>query len=101
MTSRELEILSFVALGETDKLIATRLEVSDSTVKNHLRSAYRKLDVNDRTSAVLLALRFGWLKIPEEGQMNISLTDVPGTSKDTAKTNKESPDLNHETLMRS
>ena len=101
LTARELEVLSFVALGETDKSVATRLGVSDSTVKNHLRSAYRKLEVNDRTSAVLLALRFGWLKIPAEGQLNISLPDVPGTCKDNSKTNIESPVLNHETPMRS
>jgi DNA-binding CsgD family transcriptional regulator len=101
LTARELEILSFVALGGTDKLIAGRLGVSDSTVKNHLRSAYRKLEVNDRTSAVLLALRFGWLKIPAEGQMNVSLIDGPGTYADNTRTNVGSPVLNHETPIRS
>jgi DNA-binding CsgD family transcriptional regulator len=98
LTARELEILSFVALGGTDKLIANRLGVSDSTIKNHLRSAYRKLEVNDRTSAVLLALRFGWLKIPTEGQMNISSSSIMKTDK-LNNGIAISPVLNHATPM--
>jgi DNA-binding CsgD family transcriptional regulator len=100
LTARELEILSFVAIGGTDKLVAARLGLSESTVKNHLRSVYTKLEVNDRTSAVLLALRFGWLKIPAEGQMNISSYNITKTNKN--KLNHDgpiSPVLNHETPM--
>jgi DNA-binding CsgD family transcriptional regulator len=98
LTARELEILSCVALGETDKSIAARLGVSNSTIKNHLRSVYKKLEVNDRTSAVLLTLRFGWLKIPAEGQMNISSSSIMKTNK----LNNDipvSPVLNHGKLI--
>ena len=65
LTARELEILSHVAQGQTDKAIATMLGVSSYTIKNHLRNIYQKLEVDDRTSAVLLAMRYGWFKIDE------------------------------------
>lgn len=65
LTARELEILSHVAHGLTDKAIALMLGVSSYTVKNHLRKIFQKLEVDDRTSAVLLAMRYGWFKIDE------------------------------------
>jgi DNA-binding NarL/FixJ family response regulator len=59
LTQRESEILSFVVTGLSNRGIANKLVIGDETVKSHLRSIYRKLGVNDRTSAVATALREG------------------------------------------
>jgi DNA-binding NarL/FixJ family response regulator len=65
LTAREVEILDCVAQGNSNKEIARRLNISDQTVKNHITSILRKLSVNDRTQAVLYALRHGWIKLDE------------------------------------
>ncbi|AEA28346.1 response regulator [Pseudonocardia benzenivorans] len=59
LTHRESEVLSLMVTGLSNRGIATRLVVSDETVKSHLRSIYRKLGVGDRTAAVATALREG------------------------------------------
>ncbi|WP_029934649.1 response regulator [Sphingomonas sp. UNC305MFCol5.2] len=59
LTTREVEILGMVAEGNANKVIARRLSLSEDTVKAHLRAIYSKLDVNDRTQAVTVALRRG------------------------------------------
>jgi DNA-binding NarL/FixJ family response regulator len=59
LTERESEILSFMVSGLSNRAIAGRLVIGDETVKSHLRSIYRKLEVGDRTSAVATALREG------------------------------------------
>ncbi|MDN5932207.1 MAG: LuxR C-terminal-related transcriptional regulator, partial [Pseudonocardia sp.] len=59
LTQRESEILSFVVSGLSNRAIAGRLVIGDETVKSHLRSIYRKLEVRDRTAAVATALREG------------------------------------------
>ncbi|MDN5859389.1 MAG: response regulator transcription factor [Pseudonocardia sp.] len=59
LTQRESEILSFMVTGLSNRAIATRLVIGDETVKSHLRSIYRKLEVRDRTAAVATALREG------------------------------------------
>lgn len=68
MTPREIEVLELVAAGRTNKEIAARLAISNQTVKNHISSILRKLQVNDRTQAVVYALRRGWIKVklPDE-----------------------------------
>ncbi|HMM43363.1 MAG TPA: response regulator transcription factor [Thermomicrobiales bacterium] len=63
LTAREVETLEAVALGNTNKEIATLLGISDQTVKNHIASILRKLQVNDRTQAVIFALRHGLIKL--------------------------------------
>ena len=65
LTARELEILTHIAQGQSDKEIAATLKLSQYTVRNHLRNIYLKLDVKDRTSAVILALKSGWIKLNE------------------------------------
>ena len=66
LTPREVEILDCVAQGNSNKEIARILSISDQTVKNHITSILRKLAVNDRTQAVIYALRHGWIKLAED-----------------------------------
>ena len=60
-----MEILDYIAHGQSNKAIAKLLNISDQTVKNHITSILRKLAVNDRTQAVVYALRRGWIKMQE------------------------------------
>ena len=66
LTAREVEILDCVARGNSNKAIARLLSISDQTVKNHITSILRKLAVNDRTQAVIYALKHGWIKLGED-----------------------------------
>jgi DNA-binding NarL/FixJ family response regulator len=61
-TARELEVLKLVGEGLRNKEIAGRLSIGEDTVKMHLRNVMRKLDVNDRTHAVMLAVRRGLIR---------------------------------------
>jgi DNA-binding NarL/FixJ family response regulator len=56
-SARELQVLELVGEGKSNKEIATSLEISDETVKTHLRHLYEKLGVSDRAQAVAIALR--------------------------------------------
>lgn len=62
LTDREREVLEAVARGERSKEIATRLHITERTVKAHLTSIYNKLGVDSRAAAVTEALRRGWLR---------------------------------------
>ena len=62
LTSRETAVLEQMAKGKSSKEIAHALEISPQTVKNHISHVFSKLGVTDRTSAVLIALRHGWIK---------------------------------------
>lgn len=63
LSTREVEILDYIARGNSNKEIAKSLKISDQTVKNHITSILKKLSVNDRTAAVVHALRHGWIKM--------------------------------------
>jgi DNA-binding NarL/FixJ family response regulator len=63
LSAREIEVLDYIARGNSNKEIARALKISDQTVKNHITSILRKLAVNDRTQAVVYALRRGWIKL--------------------------------------
>ena len=69
LTPREIEVLGVVAGGHSNKEVAAILGISDQTVKNHITAIMRKLAVNDRTHAVVYALRQGWI------------TDAPGARR--------------------
>ena len=64
LSPREMEVLSLLTLGQSNKEIARQMGISYQTVKNHLASLFRKLGVEDRTQAVLYALRMGWNRMP-------------------------------------
>jgi DNA-binding NarL/FixJ family response regulator len=61
LTSREKEILEWVAAGLPNKEIAAELEISLATVRNHIHSILDKLDVHSKLEAVSLAFRKGWV----------------------------------------
>jgi len=67
LSPREVQILDNIAQGRTNKEVAYALAISEQTVKNHMSSILRKLSVNDRTQAVVYAIRQGWIKAPEIG----------------------------------
>ena len=58
-SAREIEVLSLIAAGNSNKLIADQLSISEDTVKGHVRSILSKLGVNDRTHAVTVGLKRG------------------------------------------
>lgn len=68
LSPRELQVLELVAAGRTNKEIAAHLDISNQTVKNHVSSILRKLAVNDRTQAVVYAMRRGWIKVALPGE---------------------------------
>lgn len=57
LTERELEVLKLLAKGMLNKEIAGSLNISEKTVKNHISSIFRKLDVQDRTQAAVYAIK--------------------------------------------
>lgn len=59
LTSREKEVLKLLTEGITYKGVADKLVISETTVKTHVNNIFQKLQVNDRTQAVLYALRYG------------------------------------------
>jgi DNA-binding NarL/FixJ family response regulator len=59
LSDREIEVLQYVAAGQSNKEIADQLMISEKTVKAHLRSIFRKLEVGDRAQAVAHAMRKG------------------------------------------
>jgi DNA-binding NarL/FixJ family response regulator len=66
LSPREVEILDNIAQGMTNKQVAYALTISEQTVKNHMSSILRKLSVNDRTQAVVYAMKQGWIRLPED-----------------------------------
>ena len=63
LTAREVEVLRRVAAGKSNKLIAAELDISEGTVKTHMKSILPKLDASDRTHAVMIALKRGILDL--------------------------------------
>lgn len=63
LSTREVEVLGQVAGGRSNKVIAARMGISEETVKTHMKSILSKLDANDRTHAVTIAMRRGILDV--------------------------------------
>jgi DNA-binding NarL/FixJ family response regulator len=63
LTARELEVLAQLADGLSNKAIASRLGISDETVKFHLSAIFGKLGASNRTDAVRQALRNGLIEL--------------------------------------
>ena len=61
ITPREIDVLSKVALGRSNKIIGHELSISEHTVKAHLKAILSKLGASDRTHAVTIATRRGFL----------------------------------------
>ena len=59
ITPREIEVLKLIVKGKSNKEIGAALDITEDTVKGHLKSVYAKLGVNDRTQAVISALQRG------------------------------------------
>ena len=59
LTQRELEIVSYIACGQSNKEIAEKLFISEKTVKNHVSSILRKMELEDRTQVAVYACRRG------------------------------------------
>lgn len=63
LTNREMEVLIQVANGMFNKEIATSLNISERTVKNHISNIFKKIDVNDRTQAAVFAIKNDIIKL--------------------------------------
>lgn len=63
LTDREIEVLKQISAGCSNKVVADRLRISEDTVKGHVRSILSKLNASDRTHAVTIALRRGFLEL--------------------------------------
>lgn len=61
LTGREIEILRSVAMGNSNKMIGAQLNVSEATIKGHMKSILSKLAASDRTHAVMIAMRRGFI----------------------------------------
>ncbi|MGL4819075.1 MAG: response regulator [Bacilli bacterium] len=63
LTRRECEVLQMLADGMSNRGIGEKLYISEKTVKNHVSNILQKMNVNDRTQAVVLAIKNGWVTI--------------------------------------
>jgi DNA-binding NarL/FixJ family response regulator len=68
LSPREMEILEHVVRGMINKEIAKKLGISQQTVKNHMTSILKKLNVKDRTQAAVTAIRRGWVRADSSRQ---------------------------------
>jgi DNA-binding NarL/FixJ family response regulator len=66
LSPRQVQVLQLLLQGKSNKLIGRALNLSESTVKTHLLAVFRRLEVNNRTQAVLAAARLG-LRLPQGG----------------------------------
>ncbi|RBW67588.1 response regulator [Bacillus taeanensis] len=63
LTRRECEVLQLLADGRSNRSIGEQLYISEKTVKNHVSNILQKMNVNDRTQAVVEAIKNGWVKV--------------------------------------
>lgn len=63
LTKRECQVLQLLAEGKSNRAVAETLYISEKTVKNHVSNILQKMNVNDRTQAVVTAIRNGWVEM--------------------------------------
>ena len=63
LTPRELQVLKHVAAGKSNRVVAAELDVSEDTIKAHMKNIMSKLGANDRTHAVMIALKRGMIAV--------------------------------------
>ncbi|MEH6986934.1 MULTISPECIES: response regulator [Bacillaceae] len=63
LTRRECEVLQLLADGKSNRGIGEALYISEKTVKNHVSNILQKMNVNDRTQAVVVAIKNGWVEV--------------------------------------
>lgn len=63
LTYREMEVLRLITQGKNNRVISEHLYISEKTVKNHVSNILFKLNVQDRTQAVLMAIKCGWVQL--------------------------------------
>ena len=63
LSARELMVLDLIAAGNSNRLIASQLGITEETVKGHVKSILAKLRANDRTHAVTLGLKRGLISL--------------------------------------
>jgi len=63
LTRRECEVLQLLADGQSNRGIGETLYISEKTVKNHVSNILQKMNVNDRTQAVIMAIKSGWVEV--------------------------------------
>lgn len=63
LTKREIEVLRLMAEGKSNKMIGEHLFISEKTVKNHVSSILQKMEVEDRTQAVIVSIKNGWVTL--------------------------------------
>ncbi|WP_019415428.1 response regulator transcription factor [Paenisporosarcina sp. TG20] len=63
LTKRECEVLQLLTDGQSNRVIGETLFISEKTVKNHVSSILQKMTVNDRTQAVVTAIKNGWVEV--------------------------------------
>ncbi|MBB3220532.1 response regulator transcription factor [Pseudoduganella umbonata] len=68
LSQREVQVLELAAFGKTNKLIGIQLGISESTVKVHMKSILAKMDANDRTHAVMLAVERGIIDLRQRSR---------------------------------
>lgn len=63
LTRRECQVLQLLSEGQSNRKVAETLVISEKTVKNHVSNILQKMEVNDRTQAVVKAIKNGWVEV--------------------------------------
>lgn len=63
LTKRECQVLQLLADGKSNRAVAETLYISEKTVKNHVSNILQKMNVDDRTQAVITAIKNGWVQV--------------------------------------
>lgn len=71
LSPRQRQILEYAMVGKSNKEIAYLLRIKEKTVKNHLTLVFQKMQVTNRTQAVVLALQRGWLELQTQGRTSL------------------------------